>query len=133
MIVDTSAIVAILLDEPAAAALLDVLEVAEDGIVLSAVSLVETSIVLHTRLPTFSDDMLDEFLASYEVQVIPVSVVQAHMARAAFQQSGKGTGHPARLNFGDYITYALASERQQPLLFTGNDFRQTDLTPVLQD
>ena len=133
MILDTSAIVAILLGESAAATLLEALEHAEVGIALSAVSLVETSIVLHTRLPNFSDDLLDDFLASYEVQVIPVSVAQAHRARAAFQQFGKGTGHPARLNFGDCFTYALAAERNHPLLFTGNDFRQTDLTSVILD
>ena len=131
MIVDTSAVVAILLNEPEAASLLDALENADDGIALSTASFVESSIVLHTRLPTFDDNQLAEFLESYGIDVVPVSLSQARLASIAFQQFGKGTGHSARLNFGDCFTYALAAERGESLLFTGNDFRQTDITSAL--
>ena len=73
---------------------------------------------------------LDAFLQEAEVEIEPVTIEQARLAREAYRDYGKGSGHPARLNFGDCFAYALARDTGEPLLFKGDDFRRTDVTPA---
>ena len=73
----------------------------------------------------------DELVAAAEIQVDPVTEVQARIARAAYRDFGKGSGHPAGLNFGDCFAYALAKDAGEPLLFKGKGFIHTDLSPVV--
>jgi ribonuclease VapC len=125
MVVDTSALIAVLLREPTA----DRLSRALDGapsIRCSVASLVEASMVMHGRLGEQGERELDALLRRLQVEAIPVTLEQAELARSAFRRFGKGR-HPAGLNFGDCFSYALARALGEPLLFVGNDFSQTDV------
>ena len=73
---------------------------------------------------------LDEFIETAEIVVEPVTEQQARIAREAYRDFGKGSGHPAQLNFGDCVSYALAKTTGEPLLFKGNDFSRTDIRPA---
>ena len=125
MIIDSSAIIAILTNEPERKAFNTAIESA-DYRAMSAASFVETSIVLEARYGYEGIRDLDLFIAKAEIEVVPVDLNQAHIARNAFHEYGKGR-HPAKLNYGDCFSYALAKAAQQPLLFKGNDFSETDL------
>ncbi|HMR31060.1 MAG TPA: type II toxin-antitoxin system VapC family toxin [Geminicoccaceae bacterium] len=126
MIVDSSAIIAILRNESDAPRLADLME---DAPVrrMSAANLLEAAIVADgSRNPILSrrfDTLIDESRLTIE----PVTEKQALLARQAYRDFGKGSGHPARLNFGDCFAYALAKEAGEPLLFKGNDFIHTDV------
>lgn len=129
IVIDTSAVVAIFLGESEAAALAAVIE-ADDEPLMSAASVLETSIVLRAKralAPEQADQWLDAFLAVGSVTVEAVTVDQVRLARAAHARFGRGSGHPAQLNFGDCFPYALAQRRGAPLLFKGEDFAQTDV------
>lgn len=130
MIVDSSALVAILTDEPGAQTLNDLL-IDTVGSAVSAASYLETGIVLdrHRRGPV--SDALDDYLESAALSVAPVTPRQARIARVAYRDFGRGSGHAARLNFGDCFSYALAIERDEPLLFKGDDFTRTDVRSAL--
>ncbi|MCC6173180.1 MAG: type II toxin-antitoxin system VapC family toxin [Gammaproteobacteria bacterium] len=125
MVLDTSALLAVLLGEPGMRALLEVIDAA-DQTVLSAASFVEASIALEARFGADGVRDLDRFLATATIQCVSVDLEQAHAAREAFRQFGKGR-HAAGLNFGDCFAYALAQTRHEPLLFTGRDFALTDV------
>ncbi len=125
MIIDTSALVSILDQEPEAERLVRAIAAASERM-LSAASLVETGIVMQVRRGDEAARDLDLMLAKFNIDVIPVSAKQADFARKAFQRFGRGR-HPARLNFGDCFAYALAKDSSAPLLFKGDDFSQTDL------
>ncbi|MBO9559122.1 MAG: type II toxin-antitoxin system VapC family toxin [Caulobacter sp.] len=124
MVIDTSAIVAIALREPSAAAFLAVILSASSREV-SIVSYVEAGTVLAPRGVT--PDRLDALIDELGLTLIPVDGAQGRAAIRARITYGKGTGHPAQLNFGDTFTYALAKTRGAPLLFVGDDFAHTDL------
>ncbi len=125
MILDSSAVVAILLREPGHESLLDTLcETAEAGI--GAPTLVEAGIVLAARTKTDSRGLLARFLAEAAVITIPFSDAHFSTAIDAWLRFGKGR-HPAALNYGDCLAYATARVAGQQLLCTGNDFAQTDL------
>jgi ribonuclease VapC len=129
IVIDTSAIVAIFLCEPEAAALAAAIEADEEPIV-SAASVLEASIVLRAKrelAPEHADQWLDAFLAAGSVSVEAVTVDQLRLARAAHARFGRGSGHAAQLNFGDCFPYALAQRRGASLLFKGEDFAQTDV------
>lgn len=127
MIIDTSAIIAILREEPEAAEFARIMDSA-GPLKISAVTYVETgSVVDSNRDPVLSRRM-DELIRDAEIEIEPVTEAQAHMARQAFRDFGKGSGHPAKLNLGDCFTYALAKSLDQPLLFKGADFSRTDVT-----
>ena len=130
MIVDSSALVAILTDEPGSTVLNDLL-ISTDGSVVSAASYLETGIVLdrHGRGPV--TDALDDYLEGAALSVAPVTARQARIARAAYRDFGRGSCHSAKLNFGDCFAYALAIERDEPLLFKGDDFTHTDVRSAL--
>ena len=125
MVVDTSALVAIEQREPDAAFFEMALATA-GGAAISAVTLVEFNMV--TLGPTLTPDVssVDEFVRRLNLTVMNVSEQDAILARDAFLRYGKGR-HPARLNFGDCFSYALAKRLGEPLLFKGNDFAQTDV------
>lgn len=128
MILDASAILSMVLGEPNADRI--VAHIGAAGIVAAgAPTLVETAIVLSTRLKRDPRPWLNEFLREAEIEVIPFSREHHEVAVDAFQRFGKGR-HPAALNFGDCLTYAIAYIAQMPLLCTGNDFPKTDLETI---
>ena len=125
MIIDTSALVSILDQEQEAERLAHAIATASERM-LSAANLVETGIVMQVRRGDEAVRDLDLLLAKLKIEIIAVSAKQANLARKAFQRFGRGR-HPARLNFGDCFAYALAKDSGAPLLFKGEDFRQTDI------
>ena len=133
IVVDSSAVVAILFGEPAAEALLARLAMDPDR-VMSVASYLETGTVLAgrrhlDRLRAIDD--LDRFLDEAAIALIPVDVAQARLALWARIQFGRGMGHGGVLNFGDAFSYALAQAHQAPLLFIGDDFGTTDVKVAL--
>lgn len=129
MIVDSSALAAIMFREPDAETHKSLLRA--EGALLSAASYVELSMVVDGRSSVLLTNGLDPMLEQLGVEIVPFTADQARIARDAFRRYGRGSGHPARLNFGDCIAYALAIERGEPLLFKGNDFAQTDVVPAI--
>lgn len=125
MIIDTSAVLAVLLGEPDAGQY-------EETIArtlprrMSAVGLLEAAIVLESRGGMAAADELELFLQTAEVELVAVTAEQAQAARRAWRRFGKGN-HPAGLNFGDCFAYALAKTNNEPLLFKGEDFARTDI------
>jgi len=125
MVIDTSAIVAIALDEPEAPALEE--RIADDPVrMISAATLLETAMVIETRLGERGGAELDLWLHKAGVEIVAVDSELVDVARRAWRRFGKGR-HPAGLNFGDCFSYALASLTQEPLLFKSSDFAQTDI------
>ncbi len=129
MVLDTSAIIAILFDEADALAFARAIE-AEPVRRISAATLLETAIVVEARHGLAGAEKLDQFLSAARLQVAPVTEEQSAIARLAFRDYGKGR-HPAALNYGDCFSYALAQSASEPLLFKGNDFAQTDVKKAL--
>lgn len=130
MIVDTSALIAILAQEPGADALADALSRA-DSPALSAASYVEAAVVIDARRDPALSRAFDRFLSDNGISVEPVTPAQAKVAREAYRDFGRGSGHPARLNFGDCFSYALARDKNMQLLFKGDDFGHTDVDAAL--
>ena len=126
MILDSSAIVAILLREPGHQKILDTLAAAE-VIRAGAPTLAETGIVLSARMGVIGKTLLARFVAEAGLSVVPFGSEHWQIAVDAFGRYGKGR-HPAALNFGDCLTYAVAKLANEPLLCLGNDFARTDLT-----
>jgi ribonuclease VapC len=129
VIIDTSAIIALLKEEPEAEEMVDQLSSAAT-LSMSAASYVECGVVLDARGDAVLSRRFDELLDDLGVVIAPVSQQQARIARAAYRDFGKGSGHPAGLNFGDVFAYALAIEAGEPLLFKGDDFGHTDVRPA---
>ena len=125
MVIDTSAVLAVLLDEPECEAFVKAIAAA-DICRLSVANFVEASMVLHGRSGAEAVRRLDLLIHRAGIVVTPISADQGLAARDAFARYGKGR-HPARLNFGDCFSYALAKEVDEPLLFKGNDFAKTDV------
>ncbi len=125
MILDTSALVAVLYGEPERDEFLRLIHEAPECS-LSTANFLELSMVVEGQLGADATRQVDTFLLRAGVVLKPVSLQQAHLARQAFLDYGKGR-HPAGLNFGDCFAYALARELARPLLFKGNDFSQTDI------
>jgi ribonuclease VapC len=124
--IDSSALIAILNLEPVAQNLLSIIARSRTAI-MSAVSLLESSIVLATRKKEAAIwQPFDEFLSEAGIEAVAFDEGQARLARAAFLKYGQGR-HPAALNFGDCAAYALAKSRNVPLLFKRDDFRKTDI------
>lgn len=125
MIIDSSAIIAILCDEPERKTFIGcITKTSNRG--LSVAGFVETSIVLEARYGYDGTRDFDLFLAKAQITLIPIDIEQAKIARQAFKKYGKGR-HIAGLNFGDCFSYAAAKSKNKPLLFKGNDFSQTDI------
>jgi ribonuclease VapC len=128
MVVDTSALLAILQKEPEQRLLIEALEAA-DTRVMSVATFVETSIVLEARHGAEGVRDLDRFMTRAGIELVPVDAEQGQVARGAFSRFGKGR-HRAGLNCGDCFSYALAMTVGEPLLFKGNDFVHTDAALV---
>jgi ribonuclease VapC len=125
MIIDSSALVAIITDEPEAERMTR--SIARSGTrLVSAGNALEAGIVIEARLGEVGGRDLDLYLHKLGIEVVTFTPRQANLARKAYRQFGKGR-HPAGLNFGDCITYALARDTGEPLLFKGNDFTRTDV------
>jgi len=127
LIVDTSAIVAVLKGEEDAGVFVESLARATR---MSAGTYLETAIVVDGSRDPVLSRRLDELLSSAQLIVEPFTARHAEIARQAYRDFGKGSGHPAGLNFGDCFAYALARERGEPLLYKGDDFTYTDLEPA---
>ena len=125
MVIDTSALIAILQDEPERRAFNEAIEAAE-SCSLSTASFVESSMIIESRYGPDGTRDLDLFVSKAEITLVPVDEEQAYVARQAFRQYGKGR-HAAGLNFGNCFAYALAKTLAEPLLFKGDDFAATDL------
>lgn len=130
MIIDTSALIAILRQEPDARAFMEAIEAANIRR-MSAATFVEAAIVVDGNRDPVLTRRFDELIEEAQIAIVPVTDSQATLARAAYRDFGKGSGHPAGLNFGDCFAYALAKELREPLLFKGNDFARTDIRPAL--
>lgn len=131
MVLDTSALLAVLLNEPDAAAFARAIE-ADPVRLLSAANLVETGIVIEARVGEAGGRELDLLLHKATIEVVPVDAAQAELGRHAYREFGKER-HAAGLNYGDCFAYALAQSTGEPLLFTGDDFSKTDVVGVTRD
>ncbi|MBX9719854.1 MAG: type II toxin-antitoxin system VapC family toxin [Candidatus Obscuribacterales bacterium] len=129
MIIDTSAIIAILRNEPEATACAQIIE-ASTHRRISAVTFVEAAAVLDSSKDPIISRRFDEFIKEAHFLIEPVTDTQARVAREAYKDFSKGSGHPAKLNFGDCFAYALAKVKDEPLLFVGKDFSHTDISPA---
>lgn len=130
MIIDASALIAILRDEPEAMACAKAIASASSRRI-SAVNYVEVAVVIDGSRDPVASRRFDELLRTGRVTVEAVTQEQARLAREAYRDFGKGSGHPARLNFGDCFAYALAKATGEPILFKGDDFSHTDLESAL--
>jgi ribonuclease VapC len=126
MILDTSALIAILRFEQEAPEFAKIIEGAEQRRI-SAVSYVETGAVIDGSKDPIASRRLDELIEEAEITIEPVTEAQALIARQAYRDFGKSSGHPAKLNFGDCFAYALAKSKSEILLFKGRDFSRTDV------
>ena len=131
MIIDTSVIIAIMKNEADAEDYRQRLAMRDDSAKISAASYLEASIVVDRAEKAILSERLDQLLAEEEIDIVPFTAAQSHIARAAYRQYGKGSGHPAQLNFGDSFAYALAKDSGEALLFKGDDFSQTDVVAAL--
>jgi ribonuclease VapC len=130
MVIDTSAIVALIEAEPSADALAAAVE-RDDQRFVSTVSVLEAAIVLESRRPTTARPALDRLLEAFSIEVVAFDADQLTLAREGFRRFGRGQPSTARLNFGDCCAYALAKALSEPLLFVGNDFIHTDIVSAL--
>lgn len=130
MIIDTSALIAILRAEDDASEMALAIERAQVRRI-SAASYLETAVVIDASRDPIASRRFDELVDTAELRVEPVTREQAGIARDAYRDFGKGSGHKADLNFGDCFAYALAKSTGEALLFKGNDFSHTDIAPAL--
>jgi ribonuclease VapC len=126
VIIDTSAVVAILQREAQAHQFLEAIRTS-DARRMSAATYLEASIVLDRATQPVPRTALDGLISQLTITIEPVTVEQARIAREAHRAYGRGSGHPARLNYGDCFSYALAKEKDEPILFKGTDFTLTDI------
>ncbi|MDX2236787.1 MAG: type II toxin-antitoxin system VapC family toxin [Hyphomonadaceae bacterium] len=126
IVVDTSAVIAIMGEEREAERFRDILAHSE-ATQISAASVLEATQVASRWGEPSAIDAIDALIASFEIDIAPFDAAQLAIARAGFLKFGKGRGHPAQLNLGDCFAYALAKSRNAPLLFAGDDFSQTDI------
>jgi ribonuclease VapC len=129
MILDSSSLIAILANEPDAELYVQAISRAP-RCRISAGTFIELSIVMTCQFPMEVQQQCDALFRRVGVEIEPVTAEQAHLARQAFRDFGKGR-HPAGLNFGDCFAYALAKQTGEPLLFKGNDFSRTDIVSAL--
>jgi ribonuclease VapC len=130
MIVDSSVIVAILREEPEAPSYLQAIEQSNVPRI-SAANYLEAAVVVDSNRSPMLSRRFDDLISASNMVVEPVTQEQARIAREAYRDFGRGSGHPARLNFGDCFAYALAKTSGEPLLFKGEDFTQTDVRSAI--
>jgi ribonuclease VapC len=127
MIVDTSAVIAVLKEESDAPRFLRVLTMSAEPKRMSAANYLEAAIVVDANRNPLLSRRFDDLIVQTEIRAEPVTLEHAEIARAAYRDFGRGSGHPAQLNFGDCFAYALAKSMREPLLFKGDDFSHTDV------
>jgi len=130
MIVDSSALLAVLRREPDALKYAVALSSKQD-LKMSAATYVESGIVADRDGDPVMSRLLDHFIQDAGIKIVSFDEQQARIAREAYRDFGKGSGHKAKLNFGNCCAYALARAHGEPLLFKGNDFTHTDIAPAL--
>lgn len=130
MIVDASVVLAMMLKEPDEALYADFIGEASDELVMSPVNYLEVSLRIDRGKTPELSEAFDPLLKQLGVSIVPINERQAKLAREAYKRFGKGN-HAAQLNLGDCFAYALAKARNEPLLFKGDDFRQTDVEAAL--
>ena len=130
MIVDTSALVAIVAGEVGSEDLAEAV-LATSSPLMSAANAFEAAIVIDGRRNPVLSRALDRMRRELSIAIAPVTADHVEIARQAYRDFGKGSGHAADLNFGDCFAYALAKAEDQPLLFVGNDFAETDVEPAI--
>ena len=130
MIIDASALIAILRDEPEAGTFAKAIAGTNTRRV-SAVNYVEAAAVIDASRNPVASRRFDDLFREADLIIEQVTEAQAQIAREAYRDFGKGSGHPAGLNFGDCFAYALAKTTGEPILFKGDDFSRTDLSPAL--
>lgn len=130
MIVDTSALIAVMREEPEADIFLEKMESAAGTLKMSAGNWLETGILAESEQGGTASLLLDNIAERLNLQIIAVTFEQAQIARKAYRAFGRGRGHKAKLNYGDCFAYALAVQSGEPLLFKGNDFSVTDIAPA---
>lgn len=129
MIVDTSALITIMLNEAEAPGF-ERLIASSPSSRISAANYLEAGIVVDSRHNPVVSRELDRLINVADIQIVEVTAEHARIARRAYADFGRGSGHPAQLNFGDCFAYALAISTDEPLLFKGDDFIHTDVTPA---
>lgn len=129
IVADTSALVAVVFGEPEREAFLHCMAQV-DRVLVPTVSVVETRMVVQGRRGQRGVVLLDDLLRLPMFEIVPIGAAEMDAAYAAFVAYGKGSGHPAGLNFGDVFSYAVAKVRGLPLLFKGGDFGSTDIRPA---
>ena len=129
MIVDSSALVSAIKREPDWIELSRAMDSAK-SLSMSAASYLETSIVIDGLRSPVQSARLDDLIEEMGMVIEPVTAEQARIARQAYRDYGKGSGHAANLNFGDCFSYALARDKREPLLYKGDDFVHTDIRPA---
>lgn len=129
MIIDTSTLLAILRDEPEARLCAEAIANATTRRI-SAANFLEAAIVTDASRDPIASRRLDDLLKAANILIEPVTEEQARLGREAYRDFGKGSGHPAQLNFGDCFAYGIAKAIGEPLLFKGDDFAHTDVTPA---
>jgi ribonuclease VapC len=125
MVIDSSALIAILFDEPEADGLVDAIADAEPRL-MSAANLLEPAIVVDNQRGPAAGRQLDRFVEQARIAIVPVTERHARIARQTYLDFGRGN-HPAKLKFGDCFAYALPKASREPLLFKGDGFEQTDI------
>lgn len=132
VVVDSSALLALLLDEPEALRFAEAMARAS-RLRMPAPGWIEAAMLLDRRGNAIARARLDEFRLRFGLEIAAFTADHAAIAREALRTFGRGTGHPARLNFGDCIAYAFAKHEREPLLFKGEEFLYTDVEPALKD
>jgi len=130
MIVDTSALIAILRDEPEASSCAHAIENSAVRRV-SAANFVEAAVIIDASHDPVASRRFDDLIKEAQIIIEPVTEPQARIAREAYRDFGKGSSHPAKLNFGNCFAYALAKFAGEPLLFKGDDFAHTDISAAV--
>jgi ribonuclease VapC len=130
MIIDTSVLIAILRNESDAPLFTRLMESATE-LQMSIASYIEAGAVVDSAKNPRISRALDELINRAEIEILPLTVAQGMLARQAYRDFGRGSGHPAKLDFGDCLSYALAKDLDQPLLFKGSDFSETDIQSAI--
>jgi len=131
VILDSSAVCAVIFDEPLAGPVLATVEAARK-LAISAATTVELAAVMMRSSGVEHARRVEKLLAQWDTEVVPFDADQARIAADAYRLFGRGSGHRAALNFGDCFAYALAIARDEPLLFVGDDFQHTDVRVALR-
>lgn len=132
MIVDSSALIAIVKDEPEAGMFASVLRRPSGKALIAAPTMVEAGVVADGLGPVWGR-RFDAVVRDLRLETVAFDAQLAHVARQAYRDFGRGSGHPAKLNFGDCFSYALATLTGEPLLYKGDDFGHTDVRSALED